>query len=81
MLRLDPGHGAGHHDKVVTGGASSKFGLPLSDVPEFLRLARDAGLRVSGIHAHLGSGILEADHFRETYAELASLAEQFPDAP
>ncbi|MFO0040541.1 MAG: bifunctional aspartate kinase/diaminopimelate decarboxylase [Pseudomonadota bacterium] len=79
VLRLDPGHGAGHHDKVVTGGASSKFGLPLSDVPEFLRLARDAGLRVSGIHAHLGSGILEADHFRETYAELASLAEQFPD--
>lgn len=79
VLRLDPGHGAGHHDKVVTGGASSKFGLPLSDVPEFLRLARDAGLRVTGIHAHLGSGILEAGHFRERYAELASLADQFPD--
>jgi diaminopimelate decarboxylase/aspartate kinase len=79
VLRLDPGHGAGHHDKVVTGGASSKFGLPLSDVSEFLRLARDAGLRVTGIHAHLGSGILEAGHFRERYAELASLADQFPD--
>jgi diaminopimelate decarboxylase/aspartate kinase len=79
VLRLDPGHGAGHHDKVVTGGASSKFGLPLADVAEFLRLARDAGLRVTGIHAHLGSGILEAPHFRDTYAELASLAEQFPD--
>ena len=79
VLRLDPGHGAGHHDKVVTGGASSKFGLPLSDVPEFLRLARDASLRATGIHAHLGSGILEAGHFRERYAELASLADQFPD--
>jgi diaminopimelate decarboxylase/aspartate kinase len=79
VLRLDPGHGAGHHDKVVTGGASSKFGLPLADAAEFRRLARDAGLRVTGIHAHLGSGILEAGHFRETYAELASLAEQFPD--
>lgn len=79
VLRLDPGHGAGHHDKVVTGGASSKFGLSLSDVPEFMRLARDAGLRVTGIHAHLGSGILEAGHFRERYAELASLADQFPD--
>jgi diaminopimelate decarboxylase/aspartate kinase len=79
VLRLDPGHGAGHHDKVVTGGASSKFGLPLSDAAEFLRLARDVGLRVTGIHAHLGSGILDAGHFRETYAELASLAEQFPD--
>jgi diaminopimelate decarboxylase/aspartate kinase len=79
MLRLDPGHGAGHHDKVVTGGASSKFGLPLAHIAEFRRLAREAGLRITGIHAHLGSGILEAGHFRDTYAELASLAEQFPD--
>jgi diaminopimelate decarboxylase/aspartate kinase len=79
MLRLDPGHGAGHHDKVVTGGASSKFGLPLADIGEFRRLAREAGLRITGIHAHLGSGILESAHFRDTYAELASLAEQFPD--
>jgi diaminopimelate decarboxylase/aspartate kinase len=79
LLRLDPGHGAGHHDKVVTGGAGSKFGLALADCAEFRRLARDVGLRVTGIHAHLGSGILEAGHFGETYAELASLAEQFPD--
>jgi diaminopimelate decarboxylase/aspartate kinase len=79
MLRLDPGHGRGHHDKVVTGGSTSKFGLSLSDVGEFKRLARGMGLRITGIHAHLGSGILEATHFRETYAEMASLAEQFPD--
>jgi diaminopimelate decarboxylase/aspartate kinase len=79
ILRIDPGHGAGHHDKVVTGGPDSKFGLPLSDAAEFRRLAREAGLRITGIHAHLGSGILEAAHFRETYAELAALAAEFPD--
>lgn len=79
MLRLDPGHGRGHHDKVVTGGAASKFGLALADVPEFKRLAREIGMRITGIHAHLGSGILDTVHFHDTFAELASLAEQFPD--
>ncbi len=79
MLRLDPGHGRGHHAKVVTGGKGSKFGLPLADVETFRRLAHQHGLRVIGLHAHLGSGILDATHFRETYAELASLADQFPD--
>jgi diaminopimelate decarboxylase/aspartate kinase len=79
MLRVDLGHGRGHHDKVVTGGASSKFGLPVADVPEFRRLARELDCRIVGVHAHLGSGILEVAHFRQTYAELASLAEQFPD--
>jgi bifunctional diaminopimelate decarboxylase / aspartate kinase len=79
LLRLDLGYGRGHHDKVVTGGSGSKFGLPLADVPQFRALAREHGVRIVGIHAHLGSGVLDADHFRETYAELASLADQFPD--
>ncbi len=79
FLRLDLGYGRGHHDKVVTGGTASKFGLPLSDVPEFRRRARELDLRITGLHAHLGSGIREVAHFRDTYAELASLAEQFPD--
>lgn len=79
LLRLDLGYGRGHHGKVVTGGLASKFGLTLADAERFRELARGLQLRVVGLHAHLGSGILEAAHFRETYAELASLAEQFPD--
>jgi diaminopimelate decarboxylase/aspartate kinase len=79
MLRVDLGHGRGHHGKVVTGGEESKFGLALADLGEFRRLAREAGVRITGLHAHLGSGILDPTHFAETYAELASLAEQFPD--
>ncbi|HEY0233018.1 MAG TPA: bifunctional aspartate kinase/diaminopimelate decarboxylase, partial [Dokdonella sp.] len=34
-LRVDLGVGRGHHDKVKTGGASSKFGLALDQVEEF----------------------------------------------
>jgi diaminopimelate decarboxylase/aspartate kinase len=79
LLRLDLGYGRGHHDKVVTGGAGSKFGLPLTDVDEFKRLAREHRVRIGGLHAHLGSGVLDVEHFRDTYAELASVANQFAD--
>ncbi|HEY0232908.1 MAG TPA: bifunctional aspartate kinase/diaminopimelate decarboxylase, partial [Dokdonella sp.] len=33
--------------------------------------------RIVGLHAHLGSGILDATHWRSVYAQLASLAEGF----
>ena len=76
-LRVDLGAGRGHHDKVKTGGAASKFGVALDQVEQFRALARKAGARIVGLHAHLGSGILDAGHWRSVYAQLASLAERF----
>jgi diaminopimelate decarboxylase/aspartate kinase len=76
ILRLDLGVGRGHHDKVKTGGAQSKFGLALDELAEFQRLAAQHGARISGLHAHLGSGILDAAHWREVYVQLASIAEK-----
>jgi len=78
LLRIDPGYGRGHHDKVKTGGANSKFGIALADLPAALRAAERAGARVIGLHAHAGSGILSVAHFREVYAELAALADTLP---
>jgi diaminopimelate decarboxylase/aspartate kinase len=76
MLRVDLGRGLGHHQKVRTGGDGSKFGLPLDQLPTFLRLARDHGVTVAGLHAHPGSGVLDAGHWGDVYAQLASLAER-----
>jgi diaminopimelate decarboxylase/aspartate kinase len=76
LLRLDLGAGRGHHDKVKTGGAQSKFGLALEELPEFRRLAARHDVRIAGLHAHLGSGILDAAHWRDVYVQLASLAEK-----
>ena len=76
FLRLDLGAGRGHHDKVKTGGAQSKFGLALDELPEFLRLAAKYDVRIGGLHAHLGSGILDVAHWRDVYVQLASLAEK-----
>jgi diaminopimelate decarboxylase/aspartate kinase len=78
FLRIDLGAGRGHHDKVKTGGAQSKFGLALDELPEFLRLAARHDVRVAGLHAHLGSGILDAAHWKDVYVQLASIAEKIP---
>ena len=76
-LRVDLGVGRGHHDKVKTGGAASKFGVALDQIDEFRALARRHDARIVGLHAHLGSGILDISHWRSVYAQLASLAEDF----
>lgn len=73
-LRVDLGRGEGHHAKVRTGGKESKFGLPIARVDEFVRAATDLGSRVVGLHAHLGSGVETAQHWRLMCDELAGFA-------
>lgn len=74
LLRVDPGFGGGHHEKVRTGGKDAKFGLDIEALPAFLAECADIGARVAGLHAHIGSGIHEAEHWRAVYGRLAGLA-------
>ena len=76
VLRIDPGFGLGHHEKVRTGGKLAKFGLAADALPEMLAAVRAAGARISVLHAHVGSGITDVSHWPEVYAQLAELAEQ-----
>jgi diaminopimelate decarboxylase/aspartate kinase len=80
FVRVDTGHGRGHHDHVRTAGEQSKFGIPRDELPELLTLARTLGVRIVGLHAHTGSGILNVRNWSETGERLAALLEQFPDA-
>jgi len=75
VLRIDPGFGSGHHEKVRTGGKGAKFGLPASGLAPVLDAARAAGARITGLHAHIGSGVFDAGHWRTVYAQLASIAD------
>lgn len=77
FLRVDPGVGRGHHDKVRTGGADSKFGLALDQLGAFRELAARHDVRIVGLHAHSGSGIVDAAHWRSVHMQLATLAAQF----
>ena len=73
-VRLDPGWGAGHHEKVRTGGPGSKFGLPPEELGALRAAVEAAGGHVVGLHAHLGSGILEPAAWPALARLLASLA-------
>ena len=79
FIRIDPGTGKGHHDKVKTGGRGSKFGIDAEDLPELRRLAAQHGVKIVGLHMHAGSGILSSDHWREVATLLLKHAEEFPD--
>ena len=59
LLRITPGIEAGGHEKIMTGHLGSKFGVPPEAVPDVIRLARDAGLEMLGLHVHLGSQVID----------------------
>ena len=73
-IRINPGIGTGHHEKVAT-GKDAKFGIPKDEVPELAAELRER-FDLVGIHAHVGSGVLQSDlddHCRaiETIADVA----------
>ena len=56
-LRINPGFGHGHSRKTNTGGEHSKHGIWPSDIPAALETIARHGLRLVGLHMHIGSGV------------------------
>jgi diaminopimelate decarboxylase/aspartate kinase len=79
LLRIDPGCGAGHHKYVCTGGNESKFGIPLENLEMVAQITKENSIKVIGLHAHSGSGILTPDLWQQTALMLAAEASRFPD--
>ncbi len=73
-LRVNPDVGEGHHDHVITGGPESKFGIWIDQLAEARRIARRRGLRIVGLHQHVGSGILDAEVFLDAMEVLLGVA-------
>jgi diaminopimelate decarboxylase len=72
-LRLNPGFGHGHSLKTNTGGEHSKHGIWYEDLEECLRRAERHSLRISGIHAHIGSGA-DLEHLAQVAAAVEGFA-------
>jgi diaminopimelate decarboxylase/aspartate kinase len=77
FVRIDPGVGRGHHEHVRTAGTHSKFGVSVAEIDELVQLTRRHGVRVTGLHAHAGSGIFNVANWIETGMLLAGLAARF----
>jgi diaminopimelate decarboxylase len=77
-VRINPGEGHGHHDKVNTGGPHSKHGIYFNDLEEALKISRSTGLKIIGIHTHIGSGT-DLSHWLRIKDLTLELARQLPD--
>lgn len=75
-VRVNPGVGAGHHEKVTTGAADSKFGVPREQVESAFLTARELGLEPRGLHMHIGSGVMEPQPFVDAVEALADIARE-----
>lgn len=76
-VRINPGVGAGHHDKVVTAGKNTKFAISMEDVDEIFVVAKKYDLKVIGINQHVGSLYMTPEPFLEAVDNLIEVAGKF----
>ncbi len=79
MVRFNPGIGAGHHQKVITAGKETKFGVTPDKMDDVFVLLHEHKLTLAGINQHIGSLFMEPQGYLEAAAFLLSLAEKLPD--
>ncbi len=78
-FRINPGVGAGHHKKVVTGGKKTKFGIEMRFIPEIKRLLKEYDLKLIGINQHIGSLFMTGEAYAESASAILSVAKEFDD--
>lgn len=78
MVRVNPGIGAGHHDKVVTAGKKTKFGVAPEDFGAMREALERHHLTLVGLNQHVGSLFMEADAFLAAAEWLLETARAFP---
>ena len=76
LVRVIPGVTADTHAHVLTGHEGSKFGLPPAAAAALIqRIDHSPRLRMRGVHAHVGSQIMQAQPLADAVAPLAALGE------
>lgn len=78
-VRFNPGVGAGHHEKVVTGGKKTKFGIEPTRIKEVKDILIKYNLHLTGINQHIGSLFMEGDKYIEGINSLLLIAKNFKD--
>jgi diaminopimelate decarboxylase len=79
-FRVNPDVCANTHEKISTGKAENKFGVPISKAREaYLQAANLPGIKVQGVDVHIGSQLTSLAPFEETYKRIAKLVETLRD--
>jgi diaminopimelate decarboxylase len=77
-VRFNPGKGAGHHDKVITAGKKTKFGVQKELIPQVKDILQKYNLELVGINQHIGSLFLEWQVYVEGVQSFLEIAKEFP---
>ena len=77
MIRFNPGIGAGHHQKVITAGATTKFGIGEDDFPALREILKKYDLTLAGINQHIGSLFMGPQGYLDAMDVLLDVAGQF----
>lgn len=73
-FRVNPDVAAGGNEKISTGKAEDKFGVPWGRVREiYARAAKLKGVRVEGVDVHIGSQISDLAPFERAFQRVAEL--------
>jgi diaminopimelate decarboxylase len=75
LLRVTPGIEPSTHEFIQTGQVDSKFGFQTDEVERAVAACADAGLELRGLHAHIGSQILDVDVFERLGELLAGMGD------
>jgi diaminopimelate decarboxylase len=74
-FRLNPDVDARTHEKIATGKAENKFGVPFNEAPRlYAKAARLPGIAIAGIHMHIGSQITTLAPYRRAFALMREMA-------
>lgn len=75
-IRVNPDVDAKTHAKISTGKSENKFGVPFLQAARLYDDARNLpGLKLNGIHMHIGSQITDLQPFRDAFRLLRDLAQ------
>ncbi len=81
FLRLNPDIDAYTHDKITTGRAENKFGLPMGQMQSFLHRRKDFNnIEWLGLHFHIGSQITDMVVFENLCQRINKIQDLLEDS-
>ncbi|MFV0504915.1 MAG: diaminopimelate decarboxylase [Lachnospirales bacterium] len=76
-IRFNPGVGAGHSDKVITGGKKTKFGVNMEYIPEVKKILAKYNLTLEGINQHIGSLFMDGQPYIDSLHSIKTIVSAF----
>lgn len=78
-VRINPGVGAGHHQKVVTAGKNTKFAITVDKIDEMIAMCEKYDLHIIEVNQHVGSLFMDPEPFLKAVETLFDVAKRFKD--